>query len=122
MHSASDNFNPFFANTLYENPHFSNSSSGWNLGQAANLPIPAGQHPIGVASYFSADSNPNAYIASHPGISFTPQITPFQATKSSYLAQVPKQSSPNHDVNVEECVTDEDDSEGDSEGGSERLG
>ena len=106
---------PSFAGTTHEDPHFPNSSSGWVISPGGSVSVPAGQQPLDVASYFSAGSPSNTFVACNPHFTFTPQTTRFQATEPCFLQQVPEENLANHDVNVERNVTDVGSSEGDSD-------
>lgn len=64
------------------------------------MPVPAGQQPLGVASYFPAGPSPNAFVACNPNFAFTPQTARLQATESCFLGLIAEENSANHEVDA----------------------
>ena len=62
------------------------------------MPVPTGQQPVGVASYFPAGPSPNAFVACNPNFAFTPQTARLQATEPCVLRMIAEENLANHDV------------------------
>lgn len=85
------------------------------MSHESDVSIPAGQHSLEIASYSSAGSSANTFVAVNPNFAFTPQTARSQTIEPRFLRQVPDENLADHDMDVEGNVSDVGSNEGDSD-------